>query len=142
MANHLLNTQRPPAKLSEREKMKDNFDVMKDWIEYIYSNSRFYGDLNRYDHYDELTDLYDLAAGKVPKSWVNTVTNPTNEKNNDKGNESKVDDYNLLYSNFALLIGEMIDRPLSYQVENKSPDAASKKKEEESAFIKKDLFNR
>ena len=126
--------ERPLLKVSYKDKIKDDFAYCKQWIDYTTDN------VYRRDT-DKLEMLYKLSRNVIDQDWFNHVTNPYNAKRKaNKQFPAKIEMYNLLYSNFRLLVGEKIGRPFSYVVTNKGSDAGTKKNQAKLEEIKKNLM--
>lgn len=123
MRQQLRGHQKPPLRVSYAKKIADDFQYIKDFMEYAIQSSRFNtgNNVNK-----EKRELYDLAHNKLNEEWFNRITNPYNAKRKENKNfPAKIEYYNLLYTNYRLLLGELDESIIDFAVVNKSPNAES-----------------
>ncbi len=134
--------ERPRLKVSFKEKIKNDNQYSKNWIDYIRGTSRFHQHYHTTE-YDEFKVLYDLANGWLDEKWFHHVTNPFNAKRpENKKFPVRLQMYNLLFANFRQLMGEKINRPFNYQVVNKGPDSDTQRTEALKEQIRVNLEQR
>jgi hypothetical protein len=126
---------RPLMRVSYNAKIEDNFKYCQQWMEYCINSSRFSGTTftgsnsnRKFKDRNQLRKLYDLAENKLDETWFAKLTNPYNAKNAaNKNFPASIEFYNLLYSNYRLLMGEKDDFILDFMVINKTPESESLK---------------
>lgn len=134
----MVSTERPLKRVSYTEKIANDFAYCKKWIDYIQASARLHSttyNTDSRDNFIELAYLYDIANGIIPKKWFANVVNPFNYKNEQLAMPAKIEDYNLIYTNFVYMLGQKEQRPFIYQVENMAADAGSQQLEQEHKMI-------
>ncbi|NJL79167.1 MAG: hypothetical protein HC917_10545 [Richelia sp. SM2_1_7] len=127
---HSFYVTKPLRKVSYNTKMKNDKQYLRHWIFWIFNQTTWnnWVTVNDEENYSEtLQDLYEIAAGGLPKEWFHKVSNTlnlTHLKN------KKIENYNLLYPDLQKLLGEKIERPLNYQIYNKGYDSSREFQEE------------
>lgn len=132
-------SKKPRKKVSTAKKLENDKEYLRSWLMWVYGETRFsqWATYRSEESVESLEDLYELAGGGLPEEWFHKVTNRFNLNLKHKPGEPKkhIENYNLLYKNVNKLIGEKINRPFNYQVENKSPELGTDELEQKNAMI-------
>ncbi len=135
----------PLKKATQAEKERNDYLLCREWMSYLHksnyrNNSHNYGitysdvlDTSNsiFSSREENEYMYRIANGEIPTAWyakVSNLFNLDNEKLKEIG--KKIDNFNLIYTNFISLLGDKKQRPFNFSVANVSPEAANKMLEE------------
>lgn len=145
--NQSIPTDKPLKKVSYKKKVANNYEYLREYMMWIYGGTSF----KSADFFVEndageetLEDLYTIASGGLPEEWFHKVTNKYNLNAIKDKVKSFVENYNLLFSDLQILIGEKTQRPLNYQIINKSFDSGKKQLQDLNDYILNqymELFN-
>ncbi len=102
---------KPLQNTSLREKMKDDYFLVKQTGEYFISRSRFGNSESNQD----IKNLYDIYNGSMPQELFRHITNPLNDSKN-RSFPAQIRPYMLLRENLDLLKGEFPRRPFKYLI--------------------------
>ena len=132
---------KPLLRVSEQEKIKDDFAHSKDVIDFFIQSTYFQDSLGqRNSNYRDLYVLYNVYNNIIPEEYFDYVTNPLNSvKAQHKSFPAKIRPYNIIRNNCDLLFGEFDKRPKNYTVVVGDTEALNKAEDELYALILNNL---